>query len=687
MAVVILLVVSAVAYSSTTAYVEAAALRKQSYESLRNLGELLSAIKDAETGQRGYLLTGNSTYLAPYRDALTKIPVKIAAIRESVEASQLGHANIDAIEREIAAKLEELAKTIELRDTKGFQAALALVQTDQGKNYMDHIRGLIEDLRDTQIRAIEERDANMLHTAQRTTLVFSLGLLIAISIALASVLIANRDAAGRKQAGDELRRFRAAMDVSADSIYIADRASMRLVDFNDTAWKNLGYARAEMIGMPLSELFRGVEPEEMERQYDELIKNAPAAVKLEGIHVRKDGSQFPVEIYRRALLTDGGALVVGIARDVTDRRKSEQSLEEASRKLLTSVAVVEERNRDISLLIKFTGVLQSCLTIEETLAPIARYCEQLFPDDAGAMYLMNNSGNFMEEVMSFGSWAAHDPLFVLEDCWALRGGQVYEIADPHSGILCKHVVSAHADAHPYICLPMMAHHEITGLFHLQFGDVLAGAPGTGQEARLAAKRQIAIAMVEQITLSIANLKLREALRRQSTRDPLTGLYNRRFMEEFLEREFARTRRRFTPLALMIVDVDHFKRFNDTFGHEAGDIVLRELARFMQTNVRDNDIVCRMGGEEFAVVMPEATAAIAHNRAERLRVGAQSLELKLGSQILGQLSISAGIAAFPEHGEDFAAISAAADRALYRAKNTGRNKALIAVIEDGDKDAG
>ena len=475
---------------------------------------------------------------------------------------------------------------------------------------------------------------------------------------------------------------RSLIESNIDALMTTDPQGI-ITDVNQQMIALTGYKRDELIGAPCRKFF--TDPVSA----DAAIRRVLAENKLSDyeLTVRARGGEETVVSYNAATFHNRDRKLQGVfaaARDITERKRSERALEETSQQLKHTLAFVEERNRDISLLGQMTGVLHSCLTVEETFTPIAKYCAQLFPEEAGAMYLMNKSGTFMEEVTHFGAWTQHEPVFVLEDCWAMRRGQLYAVNDPRSGILCKHVDSAHDGAHPYICLPMSAHHEISGLFHLQFGTAKAGEPAL--DKRLEAKRLIVIAMVEQITLSVANLKLRDTLRQQSTRDPLTGLYNRRFMEEFLEREFARARRRDAPLAFMIMDVDHFKQFNDTFGHEAGDIVLRELAGFIQHNVRDNDIVCRMGGEEFAVVMPEASAEIAFQRAERLREGAQLLELKLGLQALGKLSISIGIAAFPGHGDDFVTISAAADRALYQAKNSGRNKTIIAAGIDAEPKA-
>ena len=163
----------------------------------------------------------------------------------------------------------------------------------------------------------------------------------------------------------------------------------------------------------------------------------------------------------------------------------------------------------------------------------------------------------------------------------------------------------------------------------------------------------------------------------SITDALTGLYNRRYLDETLRRELLRAERGGLPVAVIMLDVDHFKRFNDTYGHEAGDAVLRSLAGLMQKHARAGDILCRYGGEEFAMIMPEMTGAVALERASRLCEAARRLDVQHGAQPLGRITISAGIAAFPGHGADAQGLLQAADAALYAAKEGGRDRAVAA----------
>ena len=179
-------------------------------------------------------------------------------------------------------------------------------------------------------------------------------------------------------------------------------------------------------------------------------------------------------------------------------------------------------------------------------------------------------------------------------------------------------------------------------------------------------------------MSFSNLRLREALRQQSIRDTLTGMFNRRYLEESFSREIARAQRKPAPLAFVMLDVDHFKKFNDTFGHDAGDLVLRAIGQALAEHVRTSDVASRLGGEEFAVLLPEATVEQACAKAEELRKAIQLLDLRQSGKPLGPVTASFGVASWPQHGKTLAEVMKAADQALYEAKGQGRNRVVVAA---------
>jgi diguanylate cyclase (GGDEF)-like protein len=166
----------------------------------------------------------------------------------------------------------------------------------------------------------------------------------------------------------------------------------------------------------------------------------------------------------------------------------------------------------------------------------------------------------------------------------------------------------------------------------------------------------------------------------SMRDPLTGLYNRRYLEETMGRELPRARRLGESVGVIVIDIDHFKRLNDTYGHDAGDFVLERMGELLRAATRNSDIACRFGGEEFAVILPGATLLVARNRAEAIRAALESLEIEFEGKPLGPLTVSAGVSCMPPHGQDWAYTLQQADRALYTAKQAGRNKVVAAVTD-------
>jgi diguanylate cyclase (GGDEF)-like protein/PAS domain S-box-containing protein len=169
--------------------------------------------------------------------------------------------------------------------------------------------------------------------------------------------------------------------------------------------------------------------------------------------------------------------------------------------------------------------------------------------------------------------------------------------------------------------------------------------------------------------------LKEKLQEQAIRDPLTGVFNRRFLAESLDKEVSKAGRENTPVSLIMMDVDFFKNFNDAYGHKCGDIVLQDLANYLTENSRQGDIVCRYGGEEFVILMPNATLHDAYERAETWRREYSVRVIHYGDKDLS-ISFSAGVASFPLHGSSGESILYAADDALYRSKNEGRNRVTL-----------
>ncbi|MBZ5498962.1 MAG: diguanylate cyclase [Acidobacteriia bacterium] len=369
------------------------------------------------------------------------------------------------------------------------------------------------------------------------------------------------------------------------------------------------------------------------------------------------------------LLTAG----VIIFRDMDQVRKTEQALQRSNGELLHSVNELERRAQEIGRLSDLGDLLHSCETAEEAFKVIAQCVPHILPSVSGALGVISNSRNIVEIAAVWGEPRLNEQVFPPADCWALRRGRLNHVQDAASALRCRHAGDMTG---PYVCLPLMAQGEALGLIHLQRNS----GSGDGEAAWMSeAGQKLAGTVADQISLAVANLRLRDALRQQSVRDPLTGLFNRRYMEESVELELRRAMRSSRSMGILMLDLDNFKRFNDSFGHDAGDMMLREFSSVLKAGIRSCDIACRYGGEEFALILPEATLEVSRQRAEQLRECARHLNVQHRLQSLGNITVSIGVAAFPEHGNRLDTLLQAADEALYRAKREGRDRVMTAPV--------
>ncbi len=357
--------------------------------------------------------------------------------------------------------------------------------------------------------------------------------------------------------------------------------------------------------------------------------------------------------------------LLGTIEDITDQKYTEEEMLSTSVQLKQWVTSLEKRNHESDLMRQMGDFLQACNTNDEAYSVVAQFAPQLFQHTSGGLFVMNNSRRALEAMATWGNLQS-ETLFPPEDCWALRRGQLHEFNATDQGLVCRHVDATFRGA--YIGIPMMAYGELMGLLHIEFP----------QEGMLdEPMRLLARITADHLALSFSNLRLRETLRAQSIRDTLTGLFNRRYMEESLEREFHRAVRKQYEVGIIMFDIDHFKYFNDTFGHNAGDAILRELGIIFQHYVRKEDIACRYGGEEFILIMPDITEEVAMQRAEKICSVVRAMTVEYQRQPLGVITLSGGLAMFADEELSVDRILKRVDVALYAAKNNGRNRIEIA----------
>jgi diguanylate cyclase (GGDEF)-like protein/PAS domain S-box-containing protein len=395
---------------------------------------------------------------------------------------------------------------------------------------------------------------------------------------------------------------------------------------------------------------------------------------------RKDGHILDLALHGVPLLINGdvrGAYL--IYEDISERIRAGEAQEQHAESLDRLVRELGLRTEQMTSLNEMGALLACSGTVKEACAVGANSMQKLFPRaSSGALYLFRSSRDLVEAVVRWGKRDVSAPTFPPEACWSLRRGQPHWSEPSRSGIACLHLTSTSITE--CLCIPMLAQGNTVGVLHLEFLSAELGCDSDTENSR-DSRQRLAVSAASQIALSLASLQLRETLREQSIRDPLTRLFNRRFLEESLERELQLAARKKQSVAVLFLDLDHFKRFNDTFGHDAGDMVLQSLADMFRKFFRGTDICCRYGGEEFAIVLPESSCQDAAIRADELRAAVKNLRLQYKGQTLGRLTVSAGIAVFPEHGSTCAELLKIADECLYESKARGRDIVTLALPQN------
>ena len=393
--------------------------------------------------------------------------------------------------------------------------------------------------------------------------------------------------------------------------------------------------------------------------------------------LKKHKSHLEETVFRRT--ADLRRINDELQLEVTEREKMEGVLEQTNYKLHSMVYEYGLRQQRLNLFNQMSEQLQSCISLEDTYPIISHFMQSLFPLTAGSLFMLASPLNLFKAITSWGKALSGEKTFPAEDCFALQEGKMHITADFRSDSCCRHIIGGGRKSG--LCVPVSAQGETLGLLHLQqrIYPKTPADPGFDElsEGINEEVQQLALTAADYLGLALSNIKLRDTLKQQAIHDPLTGLFNRRYMEETLIREISRAKRYEMPLGIIMIDLDHFRRFNNSFGHEAGDIVLRDLGKFLQSNIRKEDVACRYGGEEFTLILPGAPMDITEKRAETLRQLAQNLEIYYNGTLLDSITLSLGVASFPEHGATGDTVLQAADAALYAAKRAGRNKVSTA----------
>jgi diguanylate cyclase (GGDEF)-like protein/PAS domain S-box-containing protein len=647
-------------------------LVSHSRDVLETSGLLRSHIYSAAAARRAYGVSGDSTQIDAFNLATKSALGDFETLKKLTADSAEQQDSLTQMEPVVKARLSLLKASVESyrktrddrkqQDAFNDQSARLSAQLTERLDLFDHAeRGFLQQ-RSAAAQASRRRGIGI-----NTFLGVFVFLFLILTLGLLNRELSRREQAERS-AAEQRELLQSILDSCSDAVIVAD-TSGKIILRNPVGVRYDGGARANQLSKEYSQIL-GLYKNDRETLFktEELpLSRALAGESANGLEIcvrPPNGGET------RWMLAAGGPLLnnrgekrggVVFLRDITDRKKADEQLAVA---LLESDALA----RDSKELSELGDLLQACQTVDEAYKMSENALSGALGLRPGVLGIINPSRDLVESVATWNNCTTTEPLFHPDDCWGLRRGKPY--GGPGSPMACAHV-HATGDMN-FLCVPMIAHGETLGVLNVEDKkSLLASSPQAALYEHATIKRR-ATAIAERVALALANLKLRELLRNQSIRDPLTGLYNRRYLEESLNRELQRAKRAGRNLSLVMLDLDHFKHFNDTFGHQVGDILLKEVAGVIKSRVRAGDLACRYGGEEFSLIVADADAEGTHKCVESIREAVKHLSIYNRGQTLGTITVSAGIATYPAHGDNSEDLVRAADEALYRAKKAGRD---------------
>jgi diguanylate cyclase (GGDEF)-like protein/PAS domain S-box-containing protein len=637
---------------------------------------LRSHFTAAGAARHAYVTEGDPAQVRVFDSESSAALAIFTDLRRSVADNPTQEVRVTELEVAVRARVSLFEKSIELHERMANDEQGQEAISEEGVNLTTHAVDELRIFEDVERGLLQQRVAEAESIDRRATRINEfLGLSVFLFLIL-GVWIVNRELSRRSRAeiatGKERKLLESILNSCSDVVVVADEKG-KIILRNPAADRLYRKGPGEELTGNNSQSLGMYRENGEPFAHEELpLVRAVRGESVEALElcVRHSGnSECRYFLAAGAPLLDtrgnrrGGVIFL---RDITERKLDSGRLAAA---LIESERVTHERSE----LAKLTDLFQSCHGVEEACKVVNTLSFGIFDSRPGMLCLTNASRNLVESCASWGNCSTSKEVFEPSECWGLRQGKPYVGGDATALLRCPHVIELGAG---YLCVPLAAQGETYGVLYVENKAVPLGSSIEAAATQLKQFQSLATAVAERISSAVANLRLREVLRDQSIQDPLTGLFNRRYLEESLDREVHRASRAQRSVALVMLDIDHFKQFNDTFGHQSGDMILREVAAVFKARVRAGDLACRYGGEEFALVLAETDAEGARACIEKIREAIKQLSVEFRGQSLGTVTISAGIAVFPKHSDNSEGLIHIADLALYRAKKEGRNRVVV-----------
>ena len=482
-------------------------------------------------------------------------------------------------------------------------------------------------------------------------------------------------------------RFRFIADTVDDAISVRDINGARIY-CNNAYIKLFGDMPDKIDNDPFGHIC--MEDRERVRQVFNRVIEKGCTESITYQSVLSDGKMHRLQSQGAPILNETTQVieVVIVTRDLTQQEQEAYAQRRFNQEL-------QQRVNEMSLINKMASQLYRCDTVEDVRKVLIKFANNLFSGRSGAIYIFDSKTDQFSEFLSWGKPRQCEKTFLKNQCRAVSEDDgSYVVADPESSttLFCSHVDDA---KFPYICIHRRGRGDIDLILHVEIPTTFDELNNNENKHRLiSAQTEISVATARHAALAIENLSQKYELRKAAEVDELTGLFNRHYLVSTLKREILRAARNNSVLGVIMGDIDFFKKINDSYTHSGGDYVLKEVSRFLRSNIRQTDIACRYGGEEFMLIMPDSSYEGLIARGETLRQGVKDLSLEhFGKPI--HVTVSLGIAMmagcdaiksenFIQLGDSaqFVAeekaeeLTQAADKALYQAKNDGRDRVVM-----------
>ncbi|GAN28693.1 diguanylate cyclase [Legionella pneumophila] len=587
----LLLIINIISYNQVKNLIFASNWVSHTHEVIQTIDACLYDVVEIESRQRFYLIRGSSPQLmTDIDDMKSTLQLNLYKLeqltRDNPEQNKRTHRFIDLVKQ----RLNLLNQLVQLKGSGKLDTQEGYDLLNQSQDMSHQVKSLGQEIKSVELVLLSERNTGAVRWADTSSFILISGGITSILFLTIAFILANIELSTRRKT--ELQnqntqiRLKKIIESASDMIAAFDK-DQRFITFNEAyqrEFKRL-FDKSISINMSLEEAFDDV-PENKKKLVQTWKESLQRDEETKNIEVNTEQEKTIYEMTSK-LIQNGDNEIKGVVhsvRNITKRVQEHTELQESYEKLANEMKELQKKNEQITLLVEMSDIMLACGSQEELSDVMAKYSQRLLQFSSGYLFIMHPSKNYLEKAASWGNPQPHDLTFTPEQCWAIRLGRIHYAGSSRIELMCSHTMFAEQPELSLLCVPLMAQNDIYGLLYLEVG------------LEFDENQQLLITAFAELTaLALANVRLRENLRYQSIRDPLTGLYNRRYLEDFLFKQLHQAERTKASFAILMLDLDHFKKINDTFGHDAGDLVLKELGQILNSDIRLGDIAARYGG--------------------------------------------------------------------------------------------